>query len=166
MNLIIKTHNLAWWGGRSFSCATGRGGIIAASEKREGDGATPAGVWPMREVYYRADRLFKPNTLLPVHALNPADGWCDAPLDANYNRPVKHPYPSSAERLWREDNIYDVIVVLGYNDAPIERGRGSAIFLHAAPPDFSKSAGCVTLALDDLLVVLAEATLESRVEIM
>ena len=142
-------------------CALGRSGI--ARDKREGDGATPAGAFALRRVLYRADREAPPQTTLPAGALDPADGWCDAPDDAAYNRPVRLPYPARAEALWRADGIYDLIVVLGHNDAPVLPGRGSAIFLHLAKPDFRPTEGCVALARADLLAVLAEADAASRV---
>src|SRR5580698_7995560 len=121
--------------GRWTRCALGPRGVIAADAKREGDGATPAGAWPIRRVLYRPDRRPSPTTALPVQALQPDDGWCDAPDDPAYNRQVKLPYPASAEHLWREDGIYDLIVVLGHNDDPVLPYMGSAIFLHLAKPD-------------------------------
>ncbi len=139
-------------------CALGKGGVAAMGAKREGDGATPAGLWPLRRLFYRPDRLNAPRTRLPVTALEPSDGWCDAPGDAAYNQAVTLPYPASAEHLWRDDGVYDLIVVLGYNDAPVVTGCGSAIFLHVARPDYSPTEGCVALAEADLLEVLAEAT--------
>ncbi len=143
---------------REFRCALGKGGIVAADAKREGDGATPAGVWPLRRLFFRPDRLDAPMTRLPVTALAPDDGWCDAPADPAYNRPVTLPYPASAEQLWRDDDVYDLIVVLGYNDAPVVASRGSAIFLHIAKPGYPPTEGCVALAKTDLLEVLAGAT--------
>src|SRR5690349_10502148 len=95
-------------GNLAFPCALGRNG--RRTNKREGDGATPAGVWPLREVLYRPDRVHRPRTAMPVKAIRPQDGWCDAPADRNYNRPVRHPYPASAERLWRSDELYDIVV--------------------------------------------------------
>ncbi len=139
-------------------CALGRGGVAAMGEKREGDGATPAGLWPLRRLYYRPDRMTKPDTKLPVVALTPADGWCDAPGDPAYNRPVPWPHAASAEHLWREDHVYDLIVVLGYNDAPVRPGLGSAIFLHLARADYSPTDGCVALRQADLLSLLAGAS--------
>jgi L,D-peptidoglycan transpeptidase YkuD (ErfK/YbiS/YcfS/YnhG family) len=141
----------------AFRCALGRSGVIEALAKREGDGATPAGSWPLRRVLYRPDRLDAPATRLPVTAIKPEDGWCDAPRDAAYNRPVTLPYRASAERLWREDRLYDLVVVLGHNDDPVIAERGSAIFLHVARPDHAPTEGCVALAQADLLAVLAEA---------
>lgn len=138
--------------GRRFACAVGRAGRRAI--KREGDGATPVGAFSVRRVLWRTDRGMPPRTALPVRALRPDDGWCDAVGDRNYNRPVRHPYPASAERLWRNDHLYDVIVVLGANDRPRIQGRGSAIFMHLARRGYTPTAGCVALARRDLLEVL------------
>jgi len=138
--------------GLQFPCALGRAGRRA--RKREGDGATPIGQWRVREVLYRPDRVGRPRTALPVRAIRRHDGWCDAPDDRNYNRPVRLPYPASAERLWRRDELYDVVVVLAYNDHPRARGRGSAIFMHVAGPDYAPTQGCVALARAHLLRLL------------
>ena len=108
----------------------------------------------MRQVLYRADRIARPATSLPVAPIAVNDGWCDAPGDINYNGRVLHPYPASAERLWLEAAIYDLIVVLGYNDRPPEPGLGSAIFMHIAHPDYAPTAGCVALARADLVRLL------------
>lgn len=140
--------------GLRVRCALGKTGVVPASEKKEGDGATPVGVWPIRRVLYRPDKLPKPATSLEVAPIKPDDGWCDAPADPNYNRPVKLPYPASHERMWRNDDLYDLVVVLGYNDAPVVPGKGSAIFLHVARPDWGPTAGCVALAKADLLSLL------------
>jgi L,D-peptidoglycan transpeptidase YkuD (ErfK/YbiS/YcfS/YnhG family) len=146
-------------------CALGRGGTLAAALKREGDGASPVGVWPIRRVLYRPDRGPPPQTALPVAPIAPDDGWCDDPNDPAYNRPVKHPYPASAERLWREDGVYDLVMILGHNDDPVLPGAGSAIFLHLARPDFSPTEGCVALARTDLEALLAQAKPGDAVEI-
>jgi L,D-peptidoglycan transpeptidase YkuD (ErfK/YbiS/YcfS/YnhG family) len=147
----IHVHADGWltWRGRSVRCAVGRGGI--RPDKREGDGATPAGTWPLRRVLYRADRREgPPATALPTDAIAVDDGWCDDPDDPAYNRQVRRPYAARHERLWRSDRLYDLLVVLGYNDAPVRAGRGSAIFLHVARADFSATEGCVALPLADL----------------
>ncbi len=139
-----------------WPCALGRGGLKI--DKREGDGATPVGAWALRRVLYRADRLLAPPpTALPVAAIGPRDGWCDDPADAAYNLAVALPYPASHERLWRDDRVYDVIVVLGHNDTPPAPGLGSAVFLHVARPGYLPTEGCVALALPDLLALLAQA---------
>jgi L,D-peptidoglycan transpeptidase YkuD (ErfK/YbiS/YcfS/YnhG family) len=161
MDLIVAASGEARWGELRFRCALGRGGLKA--EKREGDGATPIGAWPMRRLLYRADRLGRPATRLPFIELEPEDGWCDDPADPAYNRPVRRPYPGRHERLWREDDLYDLVVVLGHNDDPVVAGHGSAIFLHVARPDYERTEGCVALAAADLLRVLAEAAPGDRV---
>ncbi|MGF1608641.1 MAG: L,D-transpeptidase [Kiloniellales bacterium] len=163
MDIIVSATDGAWqasFGAARWRCAIGRGGIRA--DKREGDGATPIGCWPLRRVLYRPDRLAAPVTALPVAALAPDDGWCDAPGDPGYNRPVKLPYAASHERLWRDDAIYDVIVVLGHNDDPPQPGAGSAIFLHLARDDYAPTEGCVALAGADLLDLLRRVGPETR----
>lgn len=107
------------------------------------------------EVLYRADRLQRPRTALPVKPITPRDGWCDAPADRNYNRPVPLPYPASHERLWRGDHLYDLVIVLGYNDKPRSLGRGSAIFMHLARRSYAPTEGCIALARGDMLKLLA-----------
>ena len=144
-------------GGRRTRAVLGRGGVKAAADKREGDGATPAGTWPIRRVFYRPDKGPRPTTAFPVSPIGPDDGWCDAPDDAAYNRPVGLPYPASAERLWRGDDLYDLLVVLGHNDDPPIAGMGSAIFLHLQRRDLGPTDGCVALSRGDLEAFLALA---------
>jgi L,D-peptidoglycan transpeptidase YkuD (ErfK/YbiS/YcfS/YnhG family) len=155
---------------RPFPCALGRAGIVPAEAKREGDGGTPTGVLPLRRLLFRADRLPRPAAAVPAEPIAPDDGWCDDAADAAYNRPVRLPFTPSHERLWREDPVYDLIGVLGWNDAPVVPGRGSAIFLHLARPStghggLTPTEGCVALALPDLLAILPGlAALEVRLE--
>jgi L,D-peptidoglycan transpeptidase YkuD (ErfK/YbiS/YcfS/YnhG family) len=150
---------------RWTACALGRGGVIAATDKREGDGATPLGVWPMRRVLYRPDRGAAPVTALPTMAISLEDGWCDDMDDAAYNRPVGLPYPARCERMWREDGLYDIVVVLAHNDDPPAPGLGSAIFLHCASPAFKATEGCVALARSDLEALLAQAETGDAIEV-
>jgi len=152
-----------WCGSHIFACVLGRAGIRA--DKHEGDGATPPGCYALRRVLYRADILDPPLTALPVSVIARDDGWCDAAGDPRYNRPVKLPYPASAENMWRDDRLYDVVVVLGHNDEPVIPGAGSAIFMHIAAPDGSPTAGCVALKHEDLVAVLAEVGPETVIEI-
>jgi L,D-peptidoglycan transpeptidase YkuD (ErfK/YbiS/YcfS/YnhG family) len=163
MDLFVNGDGTARFGSRLIRCAVGRSGLSAV--KREGDGATPIGAFPCRLLYWRPDRQARPPTLLPSQALSPADGWCDDPADPAYNHPVRLPYPRSAEALWRADGLYDLIVPLGYNDSPVIPGRGSAIFLHVARPDYAGTEGCVALALADLRDFVATASRTSRVVI-
>ncbi len=119
--------------------------------KREGDGATPAGSFPLASGFYRPDRMPPPRSGLLVRALSPQDGWVDDPPDANYNRLVSLPYRAHAEQMWLEDAVYDLLVVIGYNMDPVVPGAGSAIFLHIARPDFSPTAGCIAVEKDVLV---------------
>ncbi|MFZ4410162.1 MAG: L,D-transpeptidase family protein [Paracraurococcus sp.] len=150
---VVGTDRVLRLGPLAWRCALGRGGI--RTDKQEGDGATPVGVLPLRRVFYRADRVAPPACRLPVEPLAPADGWCDDPADAAYNKRVTLPHPARHETLWREDGLYDLVGVLGWNDAPVVRGRGSAIFLHLARPDLAPTEGCVALAGRDLRAALA-----------
>jgi L,D-peptidoglycan transpeptidase YkuD (ErfK/YbiS/YcfS/YnhG family) len=154
VRIFVSARGELRWRGRGARCALGRNGI--RDDKREGDGATPAGCFPLREVYFRADRLAAPSTGLPASPVSPDLGWCDDPADAAYNRPVRLPYAARHERLWRDDELYDLIVVIGYNDVPVEPGRGSAVFLHVARPDFAPTQGCVAMRLADLSDLLRE----------
>jgi len=151
------------WANRLFRCALGHGGVRI--DKQEGDGATPAGRYPLRRILYRPDRLSAPATLLPVAALKPDDGWCDDPADPQYNRPVRLPYTGGHEELWRADALYDVVVVIGHSDAPVVAGMGSAIFMHLASAGYQPTQGCVALARQDLLDVLAGAGPDTFLEI-
>jgi len=144
--------------------ALGRSGIAAL--KREGDGATPLGRFSVRQVLYRADRLPRPRTQFPIHAIRAGDGWCEDPADRNYNKLVKLSARAQADRLHRADHLYDLVLVLGYNDRPLVRGRGSAIFVHLARPGCSPTAGCIALSRHDLLMLLAQARRGSAIVVM
>ena len=147
-------HAVLDWGAGARHAAIGPGGI--GVKGGEGDGITPLGSFVVREIFYRADRIARPDVKLPLHVIAPDDGWCDAPGDTNYNRLVKLPYRASAEILWRDDALYDLVAVLGYNDNPVVPGKGSAIFLHLALPDYSPTHGCVALAFADALAALEQ----------
>jgi L,D-peptidoglycan transpeptidase YkuD (ErfK/YbiS/YcfS/YnhG family) len=139
---------------RSIPCSIGRSGAVGGAEKREGDGATPLGDWPIRSVLFRHARAAPPVGLrLPWRWIGESDGWSDDVADPAYNRPVRHPHAFSAERLVRADGLYDVIVVLGHNDAPPRPGAGSAIFLHCWN-EAKPTEGCVAIDKDALLAIL------------
>lgn len=166
MTLIVDTaarRLLAF--GESLPCAIGKGGALPAAQKREGDGATPLGAWPLRAALLRPDAGFTPPPNLPWRWLRPADGWSDAPADPAYNRPVSHPHPHSAERLWRDDGVYDAILVLGHNDAPVVPGAGSAIFWHLAHADYRPTEGCVAIAREDMARLLPRLRAAMKLEI-
>jgi len=152
-------------GDHTISCSIGKNGLIAAADKKEGDGASPIGVWPIRGVLLRPDRVALPEGLqLPWRWIRPDDGWSDGADDPAYNRPVYHPHPFSAEKLWRDDGLYDLIVVLGHNDAPVVPGAGSAIFWHCWR-DGAPTEGCVAIAKDALIGLLPMLAPGDAVEI-
>lgn len=142
-------------GGLWAPCALGRSGIRRL--KREGDGATPAGRFRLVAVLYRPDRVRRPATRLPIAAIRPDSGWCDDPADRRYNRPVRLPCPASHERLWRDDRLYDLLVIIDHNFVHPVPGAGSAVFLHLAAPGFTPTAGCVALAEPAMRRLLARA---------
>ena len=162
IGLTYETGRLAWPGGK-VRAACGRGGVRA--DKREGDGGSPAGTFPLLHCYYRPDRLPVPQTGLPLTPLQPNHGWVDDPADPNYNRLVTLPYPAHHEEMWRADALYDVVVLIGYNTNPSVPGRGSAIFLHVARPDFGPTEGCIAIARKTLLSLLPLLGPESRITI-
>jgi L,D-peptidoglycan transpeptidase YkuD (ErfK/YbiS/YcfS/YnhG family) len=141
-NLEYRDGRLIWPGG-STRAAVGRAGV--AANKKEGDGTTPSGTYPLVAAFYRADRIAAPHSGLLLRALAPGDGWVDDPADHSYNRLVSLPYPAHAEQMWLQDAVYDLLVVIGYNMDPVVPGAGSAIFLHIARPDFSPTAGCIAV---------------------
>lgn len=137
--------------GETLPAVFGKGGARPATDKREGDGASPLGVWPIRAALLRPDRIPAPATRLPWRWLRPDDGWSDGAGDPAYNRPVRLPHAFSAERLWRDDHVYDVIVVLGHNDSPPVAPLGSAIFFHLSQPDRRPTEGCVAIEREPML---------------
>jgi len=160
------TTGILTFNGKSYPCALGRSGIVSPATKQEGDGATPAGTWPLRRLLYRADKMSGPATSLPTSAIKRRDGWCDAPDDAGYNTQIELPYNASAERLWRDDDLYNLIIVLGHNDDPVINGKGSAIFFHVAntkADKLSPTEGCVALTQATLKTVLESCSTDTRI---
>jgi len=132
----------------------------------KGDGGSPVGRLAVLGGFYRADRLRRPRTRLPLRPIRPDDGWCDDPRDRRYNRPVRLPYGASCEAMWREDRVYDVVVDIAWNRGPIRPGRGSAIFLHLARPGFEPTAGCVAVERRIIARLLVRVGRRTRIEIM
>jgi L,D-peptidoglycan transpeptidase YkuD (ErfK/YbiS/YcfS/YnhG family) len=150
-------------GALAVPVAIGRGGIKA--NKREGDGATPRGVFRLKRLWWRADRHPRPRTRLPLRRIRPDDGWCEDPSDRHYNRPVRIPKNSKADRLTRADRLYDFIIELDHNTRPRVAGRGSAVFVHVARPGFAPTVGCVALTLPALRRLLAQVGPRTRIAI-
>lgn len=147
-----KTRGLLVAGNLVLQCALGKGGISAF--KREGDGATPLSNMRLLYGYRRGDAGQWPLSPLPLKRVRKRDGWCDAPKDANYNRPVNLPFKPSHENMWRKDDVYDVCIVMDWNIRPRRRGCGSAIFFHLARPGFTPTEGCIALKRADMARLL------------
>jgi L,D-peptidoglycan transpeptidase YkuD (ErfK/YbiS/YcfS/YnhG family) len=164
MRIVVETDaDLLRFGTTTLPCAIGRSGACDAADKREGDGYTPLGVWPVRAVLLRPDRGFDPPSGIAWRWLRPADGWSDDVADPAYNRPVRHPHPFSAERMWRDDAHYDAVLILGHNDRPPVPELGSAIFLHLRGD--RPTEGCVAIDRTGMASLLSALTPGSTVEI-
>lgn len=163
MNLIVTPDRILRIVGQTYTCAIGRGGLL--NNKREGDGGTPIGTYHLKRVYFRPDKVSTPETLLPVQALTPQDGWCDDTDNPAYNQMVTLPFDASHEKMWRNDALYDVVVEISHNDDPPIPGAGSAVFIHVAKPDYAPTEGCVALSKPDLLEILASASIETKITI-
>jgi len=133
-------------------CRIGRSGIV--HDKREGDGATPAGTWRIGGGFFRADRVSRPNVAMGVRPMRQDDGWCDDADNFQYNRWVRLPFTASHETMWMDAPSYDIVLVLGHNQTPRVRGRGSAIFFHLTTADTARSsgptAGCIAISRADM----------------
>src|SRR5262252_4520887 len=151
-------------GGKRWRCTVGAGGI--REDKVEGDAATPAGSFPLRRILFRNERLVLPKVRLPARPISEHDGWCDDPRSPTYNKLVRIPNEWSHEKMWREDGLYDLVVVVGYNDDPPEGEWGSAIFLHFAREDMSPTQGCVAFARDDLLELVTLIGPGTRINVL
>ena len=158
-NLKVRTRpgnrREAWLlaGPRPIRVAIGRGGIKA--NKREGDGATPAGRYRLVRLWWRADRMPRPRTMLPARRITAADGWCEDPSDRRYNRPIRLLAGQPGDRLMRTDALYDLIIEIDHNQRPRVAGRGSAVFIHVARTDMTPTAGCISMQANTLRGLLA-----------
>ncbi len=173
---IVVSGNTLIFQDKSYRCAIGKGGF--STNKKEGDGTTPLGIFPLRECWYRADRLHIPQTKLPLRVIHETDGWCDDAKSKDYNRHIVIAPPPARgaednprkrgegfERLFRDDHVYDLIVPIGYNDDPIVPGKGSAIFIHLAHDDFKSTEGCIALEKTDFLAILPAIDTKTMIEI-
>ncbi len=146
------------WGGQVYPCFLGEAGTLSVNQKKEGDGATPFGFFPIRSLYYRKDRLGLLTSRLPTHEFKKEDCWSDEIKDPYYNQFFSGTSKASHEKMWREDNLYDVVIPLGYNDQEIKPGAGSCIFFHIAKDGFSPTKGCVAIDRDAMLEILKKLT--------
>lgn len=161
---IVVTPTGARFQGRHLPCVIGRGGIVPRGAKREGDGATPAGIHRIVGLLYRPDRLPRPTGwALPIR---PLDLWSDDPRDPAYNHPVRAPHGFSHECLRRADPMYDLILTTDWNWPDARPGCGSAIFLHQWRRPGARTAGCVAFARRDLHWIAARLTRRTRLIIL
>ncbi len=148
-------------GALAMPVALGRSGIRA--DKREGDGGTPRGRFRPVRLWWRADRLTRPRTLLPARRIGPADAWCEDPTDRRYNRAFRRSATEPGDRLRRDDGLYDMMIEIDHNTRPRVAGRGSAVFMHVARDAFAPTAGCVALRRRDLKILLARIAAKTRI---
>ena len=134
-------------------CSLGRSG--RSHMKREGDGATPVGIWALRRIFYRVDRMRPPRAFDRPRPIRPQDGWCEAVGDRNYNRLVRMPYGNAHETMARADHLYDIVVELSHNERPRIQGHGSAIFFHLRRGNGAPTAGCIAVSLRDMKIILS-----------
>lgn len=149
--LLFVTPTSLSFNGVFYPVVLGREGVV--ERKTEGDGGTPEGTFPLRRLFYNPSRVTRPVTHLPLVAITEDDGWSDDPQDPAYNTWIKLPHAYGHERLWREDSLYDIFIEVGYNDAPAIPHKGSAIFIHTAPP-CGFTQGCVALSRENLLQII------------
>lgn len=149
--------------GVSLFCVFGRDGVT--KDKVEGDWKTPIGTFPIKKIFYRKDKIPNLETQIECIPLSPDDAWCDDTGKEEYNTFIKLPFDGSYENLWRDDDMYDVIIVIGYNDNPIIKEKGSAIFIHIAKENMEYTKGCLAIKKEDMLTLIKNITLNSEIEI-
>ena len=148
----------------SFKCCIGKKGL--KTKKVEGDLATPKGAYLLKKLYYRSDKFKKIETLIPKIRIKKNMGWCNDPNSKSYNRLIKYPINSTFEKLFRKDNIYDVIMVLNYNMKPIIKNKGSAIFLHISKKNYSSTEGCIAINKSHIKKLLTLISKSTKVKIV
>ena len=151
MNIIIKKHFL-FYQGYKLKCSIGKSGII--SSKKEGDLATPKGIFGLGILYYRKDRNESLESKIKKRVIKKNMGWCHDNRSKKYNQEIRFPFKYKAEKLYRKDNIYDIFINIKYNHSPIIKARGSAIFLHLSNKKYRPTSGCVALLKKDFIKIL------------
>ena len=162
--MIIVTNKVLKYKNFLYKCAIGKNGIT--NSKIEGDKCTPSGIYSIDKIYYREDRLSLPKLDFQTIPINKNFGWCDDIHSSYYNKFIKFPFSHSAEILYREDNIYNIICIINYNTNPVIKKRGSAIFLHIANTDYSGTAGCLALKQDDLIELLQNMDINTKINVL
>jgi L,D-peptidoglycan transpeptidase YkuD (ErfK/YbiS/YcfS/YnhG family) len=162
--IIVKRSENLLFKKLKFKCSLGKNGVT--KNKVEGDKCTPSGVYRLKQVFYRADRINKITTNLKKIKIKKNMGWCDDPSSKRYNRLIKIPYKFSHEKLYRKDHIYDIVVILNYNMNPVVKKRGSAIFMHITKKNYLKTLGCIALKKNDLLEILNRVKKDNIIKII
>ena len=142
-------------------CAVGKRGI--GYKKKEGDLITPAGIYKIKYLLYRKDRIKKIKTKLKKIAIRKDTGWCDDSKSPKYNQFIYLPSIYNHEKLFKKNNIYDIILVLNYNMNPVKKNKGSAIFIHVAKKNYKKTEGCIAVRKTQLLKIVKEIKINTKV---
>jgi len=161
--IIVKKSGHLKYKNLKFRCALGSAGV--KKKTKEGDNITPKGIFKIIKIYYRPDKIKKITTLIKTIKIKKNMGWCDDPKSRFYNKQIKLPSKLGHEKLYRSDNLYDLIAVLNYNTKPIIKNKGSAIFIHIAKKNFSKTKGCIAVKKEDLIYLLSKIKKNSQVKI-
>ena len=162
MHIYIKNKKL-FTDYYNVKCAVGKRGIKI--KKREGDLITPKGKYKVMYIFFRKDRISNLKTIIPKLSINKNMGWCNDPKSKKYNKLIRFPYKYSAEKLYRADNIYDLILVLNYNNNPVIKNKGSAIFIHLTR-NYKKRKGCVAIKEKDMLILLKLINKKTKIKII
>tara|TARA_B100000780_G_C21024317_1_gene410585 strand:+ start:169 stop:660 length:492 start_codon:yes stop_codon:yes gene_type:complete len=163
MHIYIKNKLLTYSGYR-IKCAIGKRGI--AIKRKEGDLITPVGEFKIKSILYRKDRIKNLKTTLKTLPISKRMGWCDDSISKKYNCLIKYPFNFSSEKLYRKDNIYDIILVLNYNMNPIKKNKGSAIFLHVASKNYKSTKGCLAVNKKELLKIIKDIKKNTKIKIV
>jgi L,D-peptidoglycan transpeptidase YkuD (ErfK/YbiS/YcfS/YnhG family) len=161
--IIVKKTRELFFLNKKYKCALGYRGI--KKNKKEGDGATPSGIYNLTKIYYRKDKIKKIESPLKKIAIKKNMIWCDDINSRFYNKQSYLPKKFSYEKLYRKDNVYDIIIVLDYNLNPIKKNKGSAIFIHIARKNYKPTKGCVAVKKKDLLFILKNITKKTKIKI-
>lgn len=151
--IVVKKNGYLYYKNLKFRCAVGRSGI--KKKKIEGDGVTPKGKYKIIKIYYRKDKIKNLKTKIKKIEIKKNMGWCDDPMSNVYNKQIKIPSNQHHEKLYRNDNLYDILLVLNYNFNPIKKKEGSAIFLHVASSLYKDTEGCIALKKKDLIMLVS-----------
>ena len=159
MNIKLKGKYL-YYLNYKIKCAIGKNGIT--KNKREGDLKTPSGIFKLEKIFYRKDRINFFKSSLKKIIIHKEMGWCDDIKSKYYNKQIRYPFRKSAERLWRKDNIYDLIIVINYNLNPVIKYKGSAIFIHICKKNYAPTKGCIAIKKKDMINLIAHIKKSSK----